>query len=65
MVRRLREAVEIHERQTDIEGSYFLSVVTVALLNCQESVPCPKGSSMFVSSRGVPRTACTSCFSRG
>ena len=43
MVRKLREAVEVRERQTDIEGSYFLSGVTVAPLTCQKSVPCPKG----------------------
>ena len=43
MVRRLRQAVEIREKQTDIEGSYFLSVVTVTPLTCQKSVPCPKG----------------------
>ena len=43
MVRKLCEAVEVCGRQTDIEGLYFLSVVTVAPLTCQKSVPCPKG----------------------
>ena len=41
--------VEIHERQSDIEGSYFLLVATAAPFTCEKRVSCPTVSAAFVS----------------